>query len=346
MTKATDPWFDVQYNTSCVRQMTIHDMVALAGFSVRASRGPVALAVAMATVFSVRHMPTTRFAPSPTGRLHLGNAFSAVTGWHRARSSGGDFRLRIEDIDRARCRPEHDAAILADLEWLGLDWDGPVLRQSDRTAVYTAALETLRASGLEYPCFCTRADIAAAAPHGPDGPVYPGTCRRLSATERQHRMNTQPFAWRLDVAAALARTGPLFWHDTGAGRVAATPETAGDIVVGRKEVGVSYHLAVVIDDAAQGVTEVVRGADLFAATHVQRLLQALLGLPEPLYHHHRLILDASGQRLAKRDGATTLAALRQSGADPAQLRAALLDTPSDPATPWRFAWGDNPSHLR
>lgn len=289
-------------------------------------------------------MRITRFAPSPTGPLHLGNAFSALTGWTRARTSGGLFRLRIEDIDTGRCRPEHDAAILADLGWLGLDWDGPVLRQSDRIHVYRAAIDQLRASGLEYPCFCSRADVAAAAtaPHGPDGPIYPGTCRRLSETERQDRMATQPFAWRLDVAAALARTGPLAWHDSFAGHVRATPEAAGDFVVGRKEIGVSYHLAVVIDDAAQGVTEVVRGADLFAATHVQRLLQALLGLPEPAYHHHRLISDAAGNRLAKRTGAQTLAALRQSGADPAAVRAWLLD----PATPWPPAEGDNRGLLR
>lgn len=269
-------------------------------------------------------MYTTRFAPSPTGRIHLGNAFSALTGWERARSRGGRFLLRIEDIDQVRCRPEHAAALVDDLHWLGLDWDGPVLRQSERLPVYADAIARLAAMGLEYPCFCTRADIAAAAPHGPAGPVYPGTCRALSPAERRRRMATEPFAWRLDVAKALAATGPLTWHDAEAGEVAATPMDGGDIVTGRKEIGVSYHLAVVIDDAAQGVTEVVRGVDLFEATHVQRLLQSLLGLPEPAYFHHRLIMGADGKRLAKRDGAETIAALRESGADPAAVRAMLL----------------------
>ena len=271
-------------------------------------------------------MYATRFAPSPTGLLHLGNAFSALTGWTRARANAGKFLLRIEDIDRSRCKPEHDAALLADLRWLGLDWDGPVLRQSQRLPIYAAAIEQLNTMGLEYPCFCTRADFAATAPHGPAGAIYPGTCRHLSTTERQHRMATQPFAWRLDVAAALAHTGPLTWHDAQAGTVHATPLDAGDIVVGRKEIGISYHIAVVIDDAAQGVTEVVRGADLFEATHVQRLLQALLGLPQPAYFHHPLITGEDGKRLAKRDGSHTLAALRQSGADPAAVRAGLLQS--------------------
>lgn len=260
-------------------------------------------------------MRVTRFAPSPTSYLHLGNAFSALTGWRRARSTGGQFRLRIEDIDNPRCRPEFEAAIYADLHWLGIDWDGPALRQSERGAVYAAALERLRAMGLEYPCFCSRADIAAAAsaPHGPSGQVYPGTCRDLSDTERAERMAAEPHAWRLDVGAALALTGPLTWTDALAGKQRADPLAGGDIVVGRKEQGVSYHLAVVIDDAAQGVTEVVRGQDLFEATHVQRLLQALLGLPEPGYCHHRLIMGPDGKRLAKRDGAVTLRGLRGSG---------------------------------
>jgi glutamyl-Q tRNA(Asp) synthetase len=257
--------------------------------------------------------------------MHLGNAFSALTGWQRARAQGGRFVLRIEDIDQARCRPEHAEALIADLRWLGIDWDGPVLRQSQRLPIYADAIERLRAMGLEYPCFCSRADIAAAAtaPHGPNGAVYPGTCRTLSPAVRRRRMAVEPFAWRLDVAAALAHTGQLHWHDAGAGRIAAEPLAGGDIVVGRKEIGVSYHLAVVIDDAAQGITEVVRGADLFAATHVQRLLQALLGLPEPSYCHHRLILGADGQRLAKRQGAQTIAALHDAGADPAAIRAQL-----------------------
>ena len=262
-------------------------------------------------------MFTTRFAPSPTGYLHLGHSFSALTGWSRARAAGGRFVLRIEDIDTTRCRPEFDSAILADLAWLGIDWDGPVWRQSQRGDVYAAALSRLRALRVVYPCFCTRADIAAAAtaPHGGTA-AYPGTCRQLDAATRAGRMLREPFAWRLDIVAALAVTGPLAWHDELAGTVSAAPEAGGDVVVARKDIGTSYHLAVTIDDAAQGVTHVVRGTDLFAATHVQRLLQALLDLPTPLYH---------GRRLAKRDRAATLRDLRAAGADPAVVRRQLLD---------------------
>ena len=271
-------------------------------------------------------MYTTRFAPSPTGLLHIGNGFSALTGWQRARARGGAFRLRIEDIDSTRCRPEFDAALLVDLAWLGIDWDGPVLRQSQRLTVYTEAVARLRAMDLLYPCFCSRTDIAAAAtaPHGRDGPLYTGACRRLSAGARADRMARDAFAWRLDVGAALAQTGPLGWTEAGAGRVVADPLAGGDIVIARKDLGVSYHLAVVIDDAAQGVTEVVRGADLFAASHVQRLLQELLGLPETAYCHHRLILAPDGRRLAKRDKDAALSAARASGMDPAALRDRLL----------------------
>ena len=271
-------------------------------------------------------MYTTRFAPSPTGLLHIGNGFSALTGWQRARARGGRFCLRIEDIDNTRCRPEFDAAILADLAWLGIDWDGPVLRQSQRLAVYAEAVAQLRGRGLLYPCFCSRADIAAAvaAPHGPDGPRYTGTCRHLSPDERAERMAAKAFAWRLDIGAALAQIGRLNWIDTEAGRVAADPLAGGDIVIARKDLGVSYHLAVVIDDAAQGVTEVVRGIDLFPASHVQRLLQALLDLPETTYYHHRLILAPDGRRLAKRDQDATLASLRAGGTEPEELRTRLL----------------------
>jgi glutamyl-Q tRNA(Asp) synthetase len=270
-------------------------------------------------------MYVTRFAPSPTGAMHLGNAYSALFGWQRARAQGGRFLLRIEDIDTTRCRPGFEAALIEDLRWLGLDWDGPVWRQSERLGVYAAALAALREQELAYPCFCTRADIAAAAsaPHGPEGPIYPGTCRGLSGPERTARMAGRPFAWRLDVAAALARTGPLDWHDAEAGRVVADPKAGGDIVIARKDIGTSYSLAVVVDDAAQGVTEVVRGVDLFEATHVQRLLQALLGLPVPAYCHHRLIADEDGRRLAKRDGATTIAGLRAEGVTPDAVRAML-----------------------
>jgi glutamyl-Q tRNA(Asp) synthetase len=271
-------------------------------------------------------MYTTRFAPSPTGLLHIGNGFSALTGWQRARARGGRFCLRIEDIDSTRCRPAFDTAIIADLAWLEIDWDGPVLRQSQRLAVYAEAVAQLRGRGLLYPCFCSRADIAAAvaAPHGPDGPLYTGTCRHLSQDERAEHMAAKAFAWRLDIGAALAQTGRLNWIDAEAGRVAADPLTGGDIVIARKDLGVSYHLAVVIDDAAQGVTEVVRGIDLFPASHVQRLLQALLGLPETTYYHHRLIMAPDGRRLAKRDQDATLASLRAGGTGPEELRTRLL----------------------
>jgi len=272
---------------------------------------------------------STRFAPSPTGRLHIGHARSALIGWARARAAGGAFHLRIEDIDAARCRPEFDAAILDDLAWLGIDWDGPVWRQSMRGAVYAAALDRLRNLGVVYACTCSRADIAAAsvAPHGAAGPVYPGTCRDRGAAASLAA--GQPYAWRLDIARADALTGPLTWHDAAAGEIAARPRDGGDIVIGRKDVGTSYHLAVVVDDAAQGITEVIRGSDLFLATHVQRLLQALLGLPAPAYRHHPLVLGADGKRLAKRDGATSLGALRAAGTDAAALRARLLETVED-----------------
>jgi len=257
----------------------------------------------------------TRFAPSPTGRLHLGHAVSAIRAHDLAVARGGRFLLRIEDIDGTRSRPEHVGAILADLAWLGLAWEGPVF-QSQRLTLYDDALATLTARGLLYPCFCTRADIAAAslsAPHG-TAPPYPGTCRRLSAAEVAARRD-RPHCWRLDMAAAVAATGPLGWHDATAGRVAADPLCHGDVILARKDAPASYHLAVTVDDAAQGVTDIVRGADLFAATHVHRLLQALLALPTPAYHHHPLLMGPDGRRLAKRDGAPTLAAMRDDGED-------------------------------
>jgi len=278
-------------------------------------------------VDNVDNLPfTTRFAPSPTGLLHRGHALSALLAWRMARANGGRFILRIEDIDTTRCRPAFEAAILEDLAWLGLDWDGPVWRQSERGPVYRAALDRLVAMDVAYPCFCTRADIAAAAsaPHGPEGPLYPGTCRRLAPEERARRLASEAAAWRLDVAAALAITGPLDWHDAWAGPQQADPAAQGDFVVARRDIGTAYTLAVVVDDAAQGVTDVVRGRDLFEATHGQRLLQALLGLAVPRYHHHPLVLGSDGRRLAKRDAGETLAALRATGADPAQLREGLL----------------------
>jgi glutamyl-Q tRNA(Asp) synthetase len=271
----------------------------------------------------------TRFAPSPTGGLHLGHVFSARMAHDLARAAGGRFILRIEDIDTTRCRPAHEAAILDDLAWLGLTWDGPVWRQSQRSPVYRAALDELVGQGVAYPCFCTRADIAAAAsaPHGPDGPIYPGTCRALTPAERAARLATSAPAWRLDVAAALGITGPLSWHDATAGEQAADPLAGGDIVIARRDIGTAYALAVVVDDAAQGITDVVRGVDLFHATHVQRLLQALLGLSTPRYHHHRLIAGPDGRRLAKRDAALTLSALRTAGRSPDEIFAMLDAAP-------------------
>lgn len=257
----------------------------------------------------------TRFAPSPTGRLHLGHAYSALLAHDFARDGDGTFLLRIEDIDPGRVRTAFIDGILEDLLWLGLEWDADMVYQSERLDLYAAALARLREMGLVYPCFCTRADIAASlsAPHGPDGPLYPGTCRGLVAPDL-----SRPHAWRLDVATAVARAGPLRWSNDGIDIVAA-PESLGDVVLARKDAPASYHLAVAVDDADQGVTDVVRGRDLLASTHVHRLLQALLALPVPAYHHHGLLADAEGHRLAKRHGAPTLADLRAGGMDPAML---------------------------
>ncbi|HEU0098802.1 MAG TPA: tRNA glutamyl-Q(34) synthetase GluQRS [Allosphingosinicella sp.] len=271
----------------------------------------------------------TRFAPSPTGKLHLGHAFSALLAHDFARGRGGAFLLRIEDIDPGRARSEHVDSIIEDLAWLGIDWDGEIVLQSERLPLYADALDRLKAAGLAYPCFCTRSAIAAeiaasaAAPHGPDGPLYPGTCRALPDEERERRSAAEPHAWRLDVARASAQAGPLYWRD-GDTEVQAEPEAFGDVVLARKDAPTSYHLAVTVDDAAQGVTDVVRGRDLYSATDVHRLLQALLDLPTPHYHHHPLLLDAEGRRLAKRNRAATLAELRAAGAEPAKLRADLL----------------------
>ena len=262
-------------------------------------------------------MTTTRFAPSPTGRLHLGHAYSAVVG----RAAGDRFLLRIEDLDAGRCRAEFVAGIEEDLRWLGITWDGDVLVQSARTAIYADALERLRDQGLLYPCFCTRADIAAAvsAPHGNAGATYPGTCRTLA--DDPARRAVEPNSWRLDSAKALVVTGLPAWteHD-------GTIFTAGpidDVILARKDAPAAYHLACVVDDAANGVTLVVRGADLRASTPVQRLLQMLLGLPEPTYLHHKLVAHDDGRRLAKRDLAPTLAAMRAAGVDGPTLAAQL-----------------------
>ncbi len=273
----------------------------------------------------------TRFAPSPTGRLHLGHAFSAIQAHDAARAVSGRFLLRIEDIDGTRSRADFIAGIEEDLAWLGLAWDGPVVRQSERLERYAAALARLRDDSLLYPCFCTRADIAreiadsAAAPHhGPDGALYPGTCRHLPAAEAERRIATgEPHAWRLAMNAATARAGPLRWTDLDAGEQRADPQAFGDVVLARKDAPASYHLAVTVDDAAQGVTMVVRGVDLMRVTDIHRLLQALLGLPTPLYRHHRLLTGPDGERLAKRHGAPSLAGLRAAGQDGAALAALL-----------------------
>jgi len=269
----------------------------------------------------------TRFAPSPTGYLHLGHVRSALEGWRAARDAGGRFLLRLEDIDHTRCRPEYAAAIVEDLAWLGLDWYGPIRRQSEHFADYRAALARLEAAGLLYPCFCTRRaiqaeiDRAGGAPQGEMGAPYPGICRHLGAAERAEKRALAPdYALRLDVAAAMARFGTLAWSEDGR-RVEAQPALLGDVVLARKEVPTSYHLAVTIDDALQGVTLVTRGADLFAATHIHRLLQALLGLPTPQYRHHPLLTDAEGRRLAKRDRALSIRAMRQSGMTGAEILA-------------------------
>jgi glutamyl-Q tRNA(Asp) synthetase len=278
---------------------------------------------------------TTRFAPSPTGGLHLGHAWSAQLAHAAARDTGGRFLLRIEDIDAGRCRPEYTEQIIDELKWLGFDWDAPVRIQSGRMADYRRVLAELTDRGLTYPCFCTRRDIAdeisrmQSAPQGPDGPLYPGTCRTLDERTRSARLTAgEPHAIRLDVAACLrmlaTRLDGFLELGQGpggeSGLIAPQPDTLGDIVLGRRDVGVSYHLAVVIDDHDQGITLVTRGEDLFAATHVQRLLQSVLGFSAPRYRHHPLVRDASGRRLAKRDQAQTLAALRESGLSPAAVR--------------------------
>ena len=273
-------------------------------------------------------MIVTRFAPSPTGFLHLGHAYAALVAFEAAR--GGRFLLRIEDIDAARCHPEFERAILEDLAWLGLSWEQPVRRQSEHFSDYAAALDRLDALGVLYPCFCTRKEIAAEiarageAPHGPEGPLYPGTCRALPFSERRRRIaRGETYALRLDVAKALALAPRDLSFTEHGSRVAADPTHSGDVVLARKKLPASYHLAVVVDDAVQGVTLVTRGEDLLPATHVQRLLQALLGYPAPAYAHHRLILDKDGKKFSKRDSAVTLRRLREGGARPEDIRNAV-----------------------
>jgi glutamyl-Q tRNA(Asp) synthetase len=269
-------------------------------------------------------MTTTRFAPSPSGRLHLGHAYSTALGHAAAREAGGQFRLRIEDLDAGRCRPEFVDGIFEDLYWLGLDWDGEALVQSERTHLYAEALDRLRERGLVYACFCTRADIALSltAPHGDAGSAYPGTCRGLP--DDPERRASTPHSWRLDSAKALAMAGLPEWMEKDGTAFAAKSSDIGDAILARKDAPASYHLACVVDDAASGVDLVVRGADLRPSTPVQRLLQSLLGLPEPTYSHHPLILHADGRRLAKRDLAPTLAAMREAGVAGPALAADLI----------------------
>jgi glutamyl-Q tRNA(Asp) synthetase len=281
--------------------------------------------------------PVFRFAPSPNGHLHLGHALSALLNADMARAAGGRLLLRIEDIDATRCRPEYEAAIYEDLRWLGLVWEEPVRRQSEHFADYRAALGKLDAMGLVYPSFESRAEIAAMAaakeatapwPRDPDGaPLYPGAAKTMSAAERTERVASgAPYALRLDMQAALAGVPRLTWSETGVGpagetgTIAADPAAWGDVILARKDTPTSYHLAVVVDDAAQRATDVVRGRDLFQATSVHRLLQALLGLPEPRYHHHRLLTDAGGAKLSKSTRSTGLRELRAQGLTPADIR--------------------------
>ena len=272
-------------------------------------------------------MFVTRFAPSPTGYLHRGHAFSALTAQAVARDAGGRFLLRIEDIDRTRCRPDYEAAIFEDLAWLGLGWENPVRRQSDHMADYRAALERLAGRGLLYRCFRTRREIAEAIEAAPHGAMEAWRGRPLPADEEARRLAAgEAYAWRLSLDAAERALGGfagLTFVEEGRGKVQARPELGGDVVLARKDVGVAYHLAVVHDDALQGVTQVIRGEDLFEATHVQRLLQALLDLPTPVYRHHRLLAGPDGKRFAKRDGAQTLRSLRGSGMTAGELRAEM-----------------------
>jgi glutamyl-Q tRNA(Asp) synthetase len=270
----------------------------------------------------------TRFAPSPTGRLHLGHVLAARVARELARRAGGEFLLRHEDIDGPRVREEFYREIEEDLLWLGLGWDGDPLRQTARTAAYDAALAGLRGRGLVYPCFCTRREIreeisrSASAPQGPEGPVYPGICRVLPADAAEEKLRSgAPHAWRLDAAKAAAEAGPLTFRDLRFGTISVAPALLGDVVLARKDIGTAYHLAVVIDDAFQEISHVTRGEDLLSSTHAHRLLQALLGLPEPVYLHHPLVRDVAGKRLAKRDDALSIRHFREAGLPPAEILA-------------------------
>lgn len=276
----------------------------------------------------------TRFAPSPTGRLHLGHVLAAKVARDLARAAPhGRFLLRFEDIDSTRVREEFYQGIEDDLKWLGLDWDEPPLRQTARSSAYDAALSELSTCGVLYPCFCSRKEIQqewaamAAAPQGPEGPLYPGTCRHLDPTDAESRIVAGwPHSWRLNASAASQITGPLTFHDLRFGQIRVDPELLGDVVLARKDIGCAYHLAVVVDDAFQEISHVTRGEDLLPSTHVHRLLQALLKLPQPLFLHHRLVLDTAGKRLAKRHDSLAIGTLRQAGRSPADVLA-MLDPP-------------------
>ena len=273
----------------------------------------------------------TRFAPSPTGKLHKGHAYSALTAYTYAKENGGQFLLRIEDIDTTRCKVEFIEAIYTDLRWLGLSWPEPVRIQSDHFPDYKDALEALKGLGLVYPCFCTRKDIrkeierSPKAPHGPEGALYPGTCRHLSEDDRSANIEAGvDHAWRLDVAKAIDHVKsqdkwPLNWFDENDDKHIADPASLGDVVLARKDTPTSYHLSVTVDDALQDITHIIRGTDLLHTTHIHVLLQALLGLPTPVYHHHKLLLDENGKRFAKRDKSSTLESLRKVGVDPYSL---------------------------
>ncbi len=268
------------------------------------------------------HTIVTRFAPSPTGFLHLGHASAALIAHRRARANGGRFLLRIEDIDATRCRPEYEAAILEDMAWLGIVPDGPVRRQSAHLAEYAKVLDSLRTIDLLYPCFCTRTGIARSgvAPHGPDGPVYPGTCACLAPDRAAARIAAgEPHGWRLRTARALQAVGPLHYEEERGGRVACNPLAFGDVVLARKDCPGSYHLCVTHDDWVQGVTLVTRGQELRAATDIHRLIQTLMGWPAPAYAHHPLVRDAAGLKLSKRDGALSLRRMRAQGITPGEV---------------------------
>ncbi len=282
------------------------------------SARPVTIAAAMTIV--------TRFAPSPTGFLHMGHAYSAFAGWHAARMAGGLFLLRVEDIDTGRCRPHFEDAIYEDLAWLGLTWERPVRRQSEHLPDYRAALAALESLGVVYPCFCTRKAIQqevarmSRAPHGPDGALYPGTCRNLPQAERDQRIGDgNAYALRLDSARAASVIGEATWLDELAGPQRVMPALFGDVVLARRDVPTSYHLSVTVDDHLQDITLVTRGEDLFHATHVHRTLQILLGYKAPIYRHHRLITDDAGQRLAKRSDAMSIRHHRAAGMAPGEI---------------------------